>query len=68
MDGMKQEVGELVLTRKAGEVILIGSDVRVELIKTGQRSRIRIVAPRNVPILRAELVDQSAQTIELVDA
>jgi len=53
----------LVLSRKPLESILIGSDVRITVLKV-ERSHVRIgiEAPGSVTILRAELVDESADT------
>lgn len=49
----------LVLTRKAGESILIGDDVEVTIVKTtGSRVRLSIRAPREISIRRAELHDE----------
>lgn len=46
----------LVLTRKRSEVIQIGNDIRVKVIRTGRGSvKIGIEAPDHVRILRAEL-------------
>lgn len=46
----------LVLTRKPGEELIIGDDVRVRIIEVlGQRVRIGITAPRDVSIHRAEV-------------
>jgi len=46
----------LVLTRKAGEKILIGEDIVVTVLEVlGQRVRIGIEAPAEVTILREEL-------------
>ena len=47
----------LVLTRKTGERILIGDDVEIEIteVRVG-KVRIGITAPRQVRILRSELV------------
>jgi carbon storage regulator len=47
----------LVLTRKAGERIVIGDSIAVEVLEIlGNRVRIGIQAPSGVPILRQELV------------
>ncbi len=47
----------LVLTRKAGEKIVIAGNVTVTLLSCeGERARIGIDAPREVTVLRAELV------------
>lgn len=46
----------LVLSRKQGEEIVIGADVRVKVVEvTGNRVKLALVAPREVPIQRAEL-------------
>ncbi len=46
----------LVLSRKIGERILIGSGIEVIVANVcGNRVRIGIVAPRDVPVHRAEL-------------
>ena len=47
----------LVLSRKIGESILIGEDVVVTVREThGGRIRLAIEAPRDVLVLRSELV------------
>ena len=47
----------LVLTRKAGESILIGDNVEVRVLRVdGVHVSVGIVAPQMVPILRAELL------------
>jgi carbon storage regulator len=46
----------LVLTRKAGESIVIGTDVELTVLEIdGDHIRLGIQAPRSVPIYRAEL-------------
>ena len=46
----------LQLTRKPGETIVIGDDVRVHIIQiTGGAVRVGIDAPRSVPIYREEI-------------
>lgn len=49
----------LVLTRKVGEKILIGSNIEVVVVEIDPRGRVRIgiSAPKEVPIFRAELLD-----------
>lgn len=47
----------LVLTRKAGESLYIGQDISVTIVKVnGHQVRLKIDAPREVPILREELL------------
>lgn len=48
----------LVLSRKAGERILIGDDVAITVVRIGPNSvRIGIEAPRTMNIVREELCD-----------
>jgi carbon storage regulator len=45
----------LIPTRKVGETVVIGEDVRVTVIGTSARSiLIGVQAPRSVPVLRQE--------------
>lgn len=49
----------LVLSRKAGQSILIGHNIEVKIIEVqGEQVRIGINAPRDVNILRKELMDE----------
>ncbi len=46
----------LILRRKAGESFLVGSDIKVTVIATKDKEvQIAIDAPKEVPVLRAEL-------------
>ena len=46
----------LVLTRRAGEEIVIGGTIRLSVVAVrGNRVQIGIRAPRSVPVQRAEL-------------
>jgi carbon storage regulator len=46
----------LVLTRKTGETVHISTDITVTVLEVnGNRIRIGIDAPRQIPILRGEL-------------
>ncbi|MEW6661705.1 MAG: carbon storage regulator CsrA [Bacillota bacterium] len=48
----------LVLTRKVGETILIGDNIRITVVAMEEdKVRIGIDAPRELAILRQELVD-----------
>jgi carbon storage regulator len=52
----------LVLSRKPGESILIGDNIEVKIIDVqGDQVRIGISAPRDVTILRKELMDEVRQ-------
>lgn len=44
--------GGLVLKRKAGQSVLIGSDIRVVVLS---HNRLRIIAPKGVRVLRSEI-------------
>jgi carbon storage regulator len=46
----------LVLTRKPNESIMIGDDIEVSVLAvTGEKVRIGIEAPREVPVFRKEV-------------
>lgn len=50
----------LVLTRKEGESIIIGCGVKVQLVRImGDRCKIGIAAPIDVPVVREELPEAS---------
>lgn len=49
--------GRLVLTRRAGEVILIGDNIKVTFLDIrGNGTKVMIEAPREINIVREELV------------
>jgi carbon storage regulator len=49
----------LVLTRKVGEVIMIGDDIVVEILHVcGGQVRIGITAPIDIPVHRREVYDR----------
>ena len=52
----------LSLTRKPGQFIQIGDDIRAHFIdcKRGQ-TRVSIEAPRNIHIVRSELLEQDEE-------
>ena len=58
----------LILTRLAGETVIIGNDIRIQVLsnKNGQ-VRIGIDAPRNIPVMREEIVDKGKYGIEKSD-
>jgi carbon storage regulator len=48
----------LVLTRRVGEEIVIGEVIRVKIVsQDGNKFRIGVEAPRDINVVRAELVD-----------
>lgn len=54
----------LVLSRKEGETIRIGDSIEVTVLATtGNRVRLGIVAPRNVNIVRKELLQNTQRRI-----
>ena len=54
----------LVLTRKPAEMIRIGDDIVIKVIKTSKGSvKIGIEAPDDVRVLRGELLAQSAAPV-----
>ena len=49
----------LVLSRRPGEQLHIGTDIIVEVMEiSGSQVRLGITAPREVPVLREELLDE----------
>lgn len=50
----------LILTRRAGESIQVGEDIEISVLEIrGNQVRLGINAPRDVLVLRSELVDIS---------
>ncbi|WP_336822034.1 carbon storage regulator CsrA [Sporosarcina sp. USHLN248] len=53
----------LVLSRKGNETIKIGNEIEIKIIEVkGDTVRIGIEAPKNVDILRGELVKSISET------
>lgn len=53
----------LVLTRRAGESLMIGEEIEISLIEVqGEKVKIGIVAPRDIRVLRKELLDELRST------
>ena len=49
----------LTLTRYPGQRIMIGDDIVIQIIEVrGQRVRVDIYAPREVPVHREEIFDR----------
>jgi len=54
----------LVLTRKHGEEIVIGDDIKIKVVLIkGDRVRIGIDAPKEVTIYRQEVADAIAKEV-----
>ena len=55
----------LILTRKDGESIKIGENIEIKIIKAAKNNvKIGIEAPREMLVLRSELLDEITQTNE----
>ena len=49
----------LILTRKPGEAIVIDGDIRISVLSIeGERVKLGVDAPREIPVLRQELLDE----------
>lgn len=49
----------LILTRRAGETVMIGNDITVTILGTkGNQVRVGVTAPKELPIHRAEIYEQ----------
>jgi carbon storage regulator len=53
----------LVLSRKVGQSLLIGNDIRIKVVDIrGQQVRLGLEAPDDVPVIREELHREVAET------
>lgn len=51
----------LVLGRKPGEYVMIGHDVKIQVIRSEDGNlRLAIEAPKDVPIVRGEIYDRKS--------
>ena len=58
----------LVLSRKAMQSVMIGSDIRITVVRVeGNQVRIGVEAPQDVRILRGELLEDSSETASASD-
>jgi len=49
----------LILTRRVGETIMIGDDIKITILdKNFTRVRVGIEAPKNVPVHRLEIFEK----------
>jgi carbon storage regulator len=56
MSGESREASMLVLTRKSNQSIMIGDDIEVSVLAImGEKVRIGIQAPRDIPVFRKEV-------------
>ena len=54
----------LVITRNVNQALMIGNDVRIEVKEIGRgRVKLSIEAPRQVIIMREELLDQRGGSV-----
>lgn len=59
--------GNLVLSRRAGEQVVIGDGITVTVASVrGDRVRLVVNAPQSVPVLRKEVADRQQQSGTLV--
>jgi carbon storage regulator len=53
----------LVIRRRAGEAVLIGEEIEIEILEAGPRVKIGIRAPKSVAILRKEILTVKRQNL-----
>lgn len=59
----------LVLQRKVGQTLLIGEDIEITIQEIGaDKVKISIAAPKEIPIIRAELKDAASNNKEAAEA
>lgn len=52
----------LILTRRSGETLVIGDDIRIKVLEVkGQQVRIGVTAPREVTVHREEIYNRINQ-------
>lgn len=57
----------LAITRRPSESVFIGDDIEVRIVAIhGEKVRVGIVAPRDVKILRGELVNDDERDVRCV--
>jgi carbon storage regulator len=54
-----------IFNRSVNDTILIGKDVRVTVVRVrGERVRLRIEAPQEIAVYRAEIIEQLREAAE----
>lgn len=57
----------LVITRKSSESFVIGNDIRIKILEiNGDKVKIGIEAPKNVSVLRSEVLETINANIDAV--
>ena len=60
--GNRKGVVMLILTRRAGETLMIGDGIEITVLGTkGNQVRLGVKAPRDVPVHRAEIYERIQQ-------
>ena len=60
--GIRKGVSMLILTRRAGETLVIGDGIEITVLGTkGNQVRLGVKAPRDVPVHRAEIYERIQQ-------
>lgn len=55
----------LILTRKCGQSVIIGEDIEIKILDISEdKVSIGIIAPRNVSIVRKELIEVKDENIK----
>ena len=50
----------LILSRMVGETIIIGSDIRIQILSSkNNQVRIGIEAPKEIPVRREEIIEKT---------
>lgn len=58
----------LILTRRVGEKLIIGDDIKVTVLATqGKQVRIGVDAPKSVPVHREEIHRKIAQENQILE-